>query len=344
VKSNNAIGAGLDLSVLLIVFNRPDATRQVFDAIRQAKPQRLFVKADGPRPDRKDDEERCQMVRQICSRVDWDCELLCNFSDSNVGCRRNVAEGINWFFEHVEEGIILEDDCLPCSSFFYFCKELLERYRLDDRIMQISGSNYLFGKKTTEASYYFSKRNDVWGWATWRRAWKYFDEAFKDYDRKQAVSIVNNYFGDIRQAKLFQMYLDEAYGRNVSVWSTQWTYAICRQNGLIAVSNVNMVKNIGFNREATHGSGDSWSLYSNAEVREIDVIRHPQCVEHDREADRIRFDVVRRTDPRLIPREIVRSFLKRNIIARAITVYHAIMHFMSMSLRRIGIVRTPDGM
>ncbi|MBA4056200.1 MAG: nucleotide-diphospho-sugar transferase, partial [Marivirga sp.] len=165
---------GLETPVLLLIFNRPDTTRRVFEAIRKARPKRLFVAADGPRQHKPEDADRCAKARKIATDVDWECEVKTFFRDTNVGCGRGPSGGISWFFEHVDEGIILEDDCLPSPLFFRFCAELLERYRDDKRVMEIGGNTFMDeANRDKEYSYYFSSHNNIWGWATWKRAWAF---------------------------------------------------------------------------------------------------------------------------------------------------------------------------
>ena len=159
-------------AVLFVVFNRPDTTKRVFEAIRLAKPKRLYITTDGPRPNMPDDVQLCKQTREIVSVVDWDCEVKTLFREENAGCKNGVSAAINWFFDHEEEGIILEDDCLPANSFFKFCDTLLEKYRYDTRVRHITGCNLQFGKKWGDASYYFSNLTNGWGWASWRRAWR----------------------------------------------------------------------------------------------------------------------------------------------------------------------------
>jgi hypothetical protein len=132
-------------AVLFLVFNRPDPTRRVFDAIRAARPARLYVAADGPRADRAGEAERCAEVRAMATAVDWPCEVLTLFRDANLGCKRGVAEGIDWFFAHEAEGIILEDDVLPHPSFFAYCATLLERYRTVPRPAMYSRAIFMSG-------------------------------------------------------------------------------------------------------------------------------------------------------------------------------------------------------
>ena len=155
--------------VLFLIFNRPDTTKQVFSAIQKARPPRLYVAGDGPRPEQSNEAEICEIVRSIATNVDWDCEVKTLFRDHNFGCRLAVSQAISWFFENEPEGIILEDDCLPSQSFFWFCQELLEDFRNDKQVGAICGfySNELDYKPS--ASYFFSRYMRVWGWAGWRR-------------------------------------------------------------------------------------------------------------------------------------------------------------------------------
>jgi len=214
----------LDTPILLIVFNRPDTTRQVVEALRQVQPRQLYVAADGPREGVDGEEGLCAASRSVATTVDWECDVQTLFRGENLGCGLGPSSGISWFFDNVEAGIILEDDCVPDSTFFRFCRELLEYYSAVPKIMQISGANFLGGAKRGDASYYFSRYpHSVGGWATWRRAWKYFD-----YEA-----------------------IPEEYRRHI--WDWQWWLAFEKNGGLAVVPNVNLVTNIGCGRaDATH--------------------------------------------------------------------------------------------
>src|SRR4028118_433764 len=178
--------------VVLIIFNRPAQTEKVFEVIRQAKPPKLLVIADGSRAERPGEAEKCAAARAVIDRVDWDCEVFKNYSDVNLGCDPRISSGLNWVFETVEEAIILEDDCVPHPTFFRYCEELLERYRHDARVMNISGQNVLFGRHRTEYSYYFSRYTLCWGWASWRRAWQYFDVDVKLWPEIRDQNLIKN--------------------------------------------------------------------------------------------------------------------------------------------------------
>ena len=292
----------LTTPVLFLIFNRPDTTQRVFDEIKKARPSQLFVSADGPREGKAGETARCQAARDVIKQVDWECEVHKNFHEENVGLKIAVSSGIDWFFEHVEAGIILEDDCLPSQSFFLFCQELLNRYKDDNRIMQISGNNFLFGKKVTDASYYFSKLNDIWGWATWKRAWKFFDIGMKTFPQFKEQDQLKNYIDDAEIREWLMSYFEQdfnAAGSRKGLWSSQWAYAICAQNGLTIVSSVNLVVHIGFSGEASH-KADSFKLYSTVERHEITKIMHPVFILPNKEADALRFEIIKKTDPRLL--------------------------------------------
>ncbi len=169
----------LTTPVAFIIFKRPDTTRKVFEEIRRAKPPKLLVIADGPRPNIVGEAEKCAAARAIIDSVDWECEVLKNYSDENLGCKQRVSSGLDWVFDNVEEAIILEDDCLPHPTFFRFCEELLEKYRGDERIMTIGGTNLLKNWKSDIQSYHCSNYFNCWGWATWKRVWKHYDVDMK---------------------------------------------------------------------------------------------------------------------------------------------------------------------
>ncbi|HBY56714.1 MAG TPA: hypothetical protein DEG96_02450 [Candidatus Atribacteria bacterium] len=270
--------------VLFLIFNRPDTTQKVFDAIKQAKPKQLFVAADGPREDKEGEKEKCKQTRKIIEQVDWDCEVKTLFRDKNLGCKIAVSSAIDWFFENVEEGIILEDDCLPSQSFFWFCQELLEYYRKDTRIMMISGNNFQFGKIRGEGTYYFSKYAHIWGWATWRRTWKCYDVDIKSFDEFKRENQIKNIFRIKQQQKYWMNVFQKVYNNKINTWDYQWAYTCFINNGLCIMPNVNLVSNIGFNRDSLH-TRDEDNIFSKIKTEEITKIIHPEFVLADQEAD-----------------------------------------------------------
>ncbi len=244
--------------IALIIFNRPDHTERVFEVIRQAKPRQLLVIADGPRPDRPGESEKCAAARAIIDRVDWDCEVLKNFSDINLGCAIRPATGISWVFDQVEEAIILEDDCIPHPSFFTFCDEVLARYRHDERIMHISGNNFWANKHQSEDSYTFSRYSLSWGWATWRRAWNYYDMAMPHWPEIKRRKILKDILQDEHVANSWTKIFQNIVDIDRDVWDYQWTLTCWLQGGLAILPNVNLVSNVGFDASATHTFSDTF--------------------------------------------------------------------------------------
>lgn len=275
----------LKTAVLFLVFNRPDTTRQVFEAIRKAKPPRLYVAADGPRADKPGEAEKVEQARRIAMQVDWECEIKTLFRDENLGCKIGVSSAIDWFFENVEDGIILEDDCLPEQSFFWFCQELLERYRDDKRIMTISGNNFQFGRKRTDYSYYFSRYMHCWGWATWKRAWQYFDLKMTQWPKIRDEGWLNDILDSTSEVISRKKLFDSAFKNEVDSWARVWTYSIWLQNGLNILPNINLVSNIGFDSDSTH-TKDRNKHYANMKTEIMKIpLQHPPFIIRDSEAD-----------------------------------------------------------
>ncbi len=235
--------------VLFLVFNRPDVTKRVFEAIRQARPSKLYVAADGPRLGRQGEVECCQQVREIATAVDWDCEVKTYFRDKNLGCGKAVSLAITWFFENVEEGIILEDDCLPDHSFFRFCDELLVSYRDDDRIQHIGGTNPL-NQNVVSSNYYYSKYNRIWGWATWAKSWNHFDLELVNWPALKESDLLYECFG-AEEADYWSDVFDTCYAGEIDTWDYQWFLSrLCIGMGIMP--GCNLVSNIGFGDGATH--------------------------------------------------------------------------------------------
>ncbi|MGJ5675494.1 MAG: glycosyltransferase family 2 protein [Nostochopsis sp.] len=239
--------------VALFIFNRPDTTQKVLTAIRQAKPPQLLVVADGPRPDRPDDVNKCEAARAMILQVDWDCQVMKNYSDVNLGCGRRVSSGLDWVFGIVERAIILEDDCLPHPSFFRFCEELLEKYQDDQRIMTILGTNGLKKWKSNNQSYHFCYwPSPVWGWASWSRAWRCYNYDIKAWANPKVQQQIRDFMADDALFLGMAWRFQKAYRQEVDTWDWQWYFAILSNSGMTILPAVNLVSNIGFGPNATH--------------------------------------------------------------------------------------------
>ena len=277
----------LDTTVAIVIFNRPDTTARVLAEIARAKPPRLLVIADGPRADRPDEQAKCQATRAIIERVDWDCDVLTNYSEVNLGCKRRVSSGLDWAFQTVEQAIILEDDCLPHPTFFRFCQELLEKYKDDERITMVSGDNFQFGRKRTDYSYYFSHYCHVWGWATWRRAWQYYDVDMKLWPSIRDGNWIRDVLKDDRAAIRWAKTFEVMHQGLVDTWDVQWVFASWIQNGLAILPNTNLISNIGFSPNATHTTSSTSSL-ANLPTEAIEFpLLHPPFMVRDSLADDI---------------------------------------------------------
>jgi len=270
--------------ILFLIFNRPETTERVFQKIRVIKPKCLFISADGPRLDKPGEEKRCEQARTIVQKIDWDCNVKTKFSDKNQGCKIGVSSGIDWFFQHVEEGIILEDDCLPDLSFFNFCETLLEYYRNDERVMHIGGVNFQDGKKYGTGSYYFSSLNHVWGWATWQRAWKKYDINMKSYPQYLHEGKLLQLLTDAAMCKYWKKNFDLVFEQRKDTWDYQWQYASFFYRGLAVIPNENLVSNIGFDDNATH-TIDLFNSLANRPTKSLNDIKHPSSIQVEQKAD-----------------------------------------------------------
>lgn len=274
----------LGVPVALIIFNRPLHTSRVFERIREARPGRLMVIADGARPGRPGEAEKCAETRSQAEKVDWDCEVLTNYSDVNLGCRNRVSSGLDWVFDKCESAIVLEDDCLPDSSFFRYCAELLDYYRDNDRVAAISGDNFQFGNTRIDDSYYFSIYPHAWGWATWRRVWKHYDVGMADWPALRDSGWLEELLGDSRVALFWREAFQAVFEGRLDTWDHQWTFTCWKQGGLTALPAENLISNIGFGPEATHTRRGS--KFSRMATGSLDFpLRHPAKVERNLRAD-----------------------------------------------------------
>ncbi len=261
-------GDGFKVPVLFLIFNRPDATQKVFDAIRKIKPRRLYIAADGPRFGKQKDLDRCEETRRITEKIDWPCDVKRLYREKNLGCGKAVSSAINWFFQNVESGIILEDDCLPDKSFFSFSGRMLEKYKNDSEIMQISGDNFLEYKNQDRNSFMLSNYPHIWGWATWRRAWKKYDFDMKDWRQRNLLQKVKFAKGGLWNKIYWTAMFDAIISGAIDTWDFQWVNALMRNSGFSVVPGVNLVSNVGFRKDSSHTKSTNYKL-SNARTFSI---------------------------------------------------------------------------
>ncbi len=273
-------------AVAFFVYNRPGLTARAFSAIRAARPPRLLVVADGP--GNEEDEERCRQTRAIIDSVDWPCEVMREFANENLGCRRRVSSGLDWVFQQVDQAIIIEDDCLVHEDFFPFCENLLARYADDPRVMHIGGSDQRPAGLQRAESYYFSRYPSIWGWASWRRAWQHYDVNMRDWPQMKAERGHVQLFGSPEEAAHFERIWDSIYSGEIDTWDGQWLFACRRYHGLCIAPNGNLVTNMGFGPEATHTTDRRHPYASLPLVGLPGPLQHPVRVEADAPIDRAR--------------------------------------------------------
>ena len=262
--------------VALFVFNRPETTRRLFDAIAAAEPPRLLVVADGPRGHRVGDVEACARVREIVREVRWPCEVSTLFAATNLGCDARIVSGLDWVFSMVEEAIVLEDDCLPDPSFFRFCDEMLQRYHGDARVASIGGTQLVPEAVKGEASYLFSQLGGNWGWATWREEWQRFDRTMEHWPALKLDGMLGELFDDKATIRFWTRIFDEAHASGGSCpWDYRWVYTHLRNNALTVLPRVNLVQNIGFGEGATH-TGHVDERWTPAASTMQFPLRHPE--------------------------------------------------------------------
>ena len=296
------MSGGIDTPVALLLFRRPEETARVFERIREARPAKLFLIADGPRPGNEEDARGCERARAVVEGVDWDCEVVRDFAEENLGLKRRIPSGIDRVFREAPEAIFLEDDCLPHPSFFPYCEELLDRYRDDERIVHIAGSQ-LLQRPPAGASYHFSRYVHVWGWASWRRAWDLYDVDLSDWHADSEAE---------RDARLRLRFEQEDERRfwgwvwdrsdEIDNWDAQWSYTALSRRLLAVNPNRNLISNIGFSADATNAVADPLGIAARPLEGIEFPLEHPDSVSRDEVADALASRFFRRSAPPLLAR------------------------------------------
>lgn len=264
--------------ILYIIFNRLDTVKQTFPQIRKQQPRQLFIAADGPRITRVGEAEKCAAVREwVMGQIDWQCDVQTLFRDENLGCGTAVYGALKWFFENVEYGIILEDDCLPNKSFFSYCQELLIKYNGNKNIGMISGRNSCNTSFINpEYSYSFTTGGGIWGWATWKNIFEKYNP-FSDFYEKTDLALEITKFTKDKQESEFIVKQAAIAMKQKDTWDYQWGVYL-KYNHLLAVTpKVNLIHNIGFSADSTHFTGNESPDISNDTELEF-PLTHPDKI------------------------------------------------------------------
>lgn len=298
--------------ILLLIFNRLSTTEKVFEKISAQKPRFLFIASDGPRAGREGEVELVNKVRQtVLNKIDWDCDVKTLFRDENLGCGVAPYTAITWFFEHVEHGIILEDDCLPLDGFFNFCHEMLNYYKHDEHIYEICGTNLQAGKMRGDGSYYFSNYGGIWGWATWARAWKKYDYEMAGLEKFLHNKTIEQKFASKSQQKFWIKTLTNA-SKLGSWWDYQWLFTVWSNNGICIVPNGNLIQNIGFSSGGTHTLEEpSWYNEMTKARIDLTIIKHPDEIKVDIDADKFQFENTIATPKNNLIKRLLKKTFKR---------------------------------
>lgn len=279
----------MDVPVLYIIFNRLDAVKLSFAAIRKAQPSVLYVAADGPRADVPGEAEACEAVRSwVLSNIDWPCSVHTYFQSVNCGCGHHPAGAISWMFEKERYGIILEDDCIASASFFVFAEEMLRKYECDSRFSIICGSNFDTSHQymAADSDYFFSKISYTWGWATWKRTWEKYDFTMRAWGHDNHRKLLKWLFDEKEYREYWRYIFDSTYkNQPQDLWDYQFFYLCYRTRQLAIVPNVNLVSNIGFGENATHTVEHS-SKIGMPLFEMTSPFRHPSKVQANADYDR----------------------------------------------------------
>jgi hypothetical protein len=306
-----------DVAVLLIIFNRPEKTRQVINRLAEIKPSRLYISADGPRHNNASDHEGCKASRAVIETgISWSCSTRTRFSDNNLGCKDGVSSAIDWFFRYESEGIILEDDCLPHPEFFGFCRQLLNRYRNEERVWIIAGDNSAGIRLTGDYSYAFITEPLIWGWATWKRAWNLYDRDMQAWQAIRDSPLAKAMFDHNDQYELRRSVYDRVSNGEIDTWDYQLSASMRARGGLCIVPRANLISNIGFDAMATHTK--TWSERSNASSSSILPLHHPPAIISDPIANEDVFTSVQggtRSNMRTRVGRRVKGWIKRSLSA-----------------------------
>lgn len=282
-----------NVPVLMVFFNRPEPLREVFEAVRKAKPAKLFLAQDGARKGNLADSDKVAQCREVVQNIDWECEVFTDYSESNLGCGKRMSSAISWAFEKVDRLMILEDDCVPAASFFPFCEEILDKYKDDERVNLISGMNHLGIYEKAPADYFFCSTGAIWGWATWKRVWDRYEYEMNFLQDSYTMECFSRSYYPKRQVRLLNetgKSRNELYrcGGKLTAWTYQFRMLRFLFSQVVIVPKYNLTSNIGLTDDSTHGGSEMRKVPKGlqcvfyAKTYDIDFpIQHPKYMISD---------------------------------------------------------------
>ena len=295
--------------ILIIGFNRPEHMQKLIEALSLIKPTTVYFAVDGPRDGIDGERQRVIATQNLIKAVSWPSKIETRFLSSNAGCKIAVSSAIDWFFENEEYGIILEDDCIPTFEFISFATRMLIKYANDEHVMHISANSFFIREPNYEFNHYFSKLPGVWGWATWKRAWDKFEFNSTRVGTRTAAELITNYYQNRAISNWFIRYYRESLSPNATTWSPHWTYTIIRNNGLSVMPTVNLVRNIGFTADSTHAYSKSFMAFNDFIFGGFPDLPDPREIVSNNFLDKLRFQVIRKTDPNLFIMRRIKVFM-----------------------------------
>ncbi len=276
----------LEIPVVMIVFNRADRARAVFERVRAAKPRKLYVVADGPRAGIAADPDSCAAAREIVDEVDWDCEVVRDFSETNLGCGGRILSGLDRVFAENESAIVIEDDCLPDPSFFGYCADALEHHANDDQIFAVTGAKYPCEPRTAPNSYRFTRMFNGWGWAGWRRSWQSVDWDMADYPAFRDARVMDKKARSKLEAEFFMNGFEKGYTREIERWDWAVMFSAYQHQQYFLTPDRNLISNTGWGEDATQ-SKQVGHILGNLPTYDMPLpLRHPGDVIEDIENDK----------------------------------------------------------
>jgi hypothetical protein len=277
--------------ILLLLFNRPNHTSKLIKSLEKIKPRKVYINIDGPRSNNLNDKYLCKKVYELVKKINWKCKVNIRKFDFNNGCRKSVKNAIDYFFSKEKYGIILEDDCIPCVNFFDFCTKILKKYYNINKVKSISGNNFQKNKDQYIYDYYFSKYMHCWGWATWRRAWKEYDDELLKWKKITNSNYWKKLHPNILESKYWKAKIDLVQKKKIDSWAYVWLASIWINKGIVVNPSINLVNNIGFDGSGLHTFVNRFYFNNFDKIKNFDFIKHPKNLNLNETFDQKTFEI-----------------------------------------------------